>query len=45
MTPKKRYFEAVRLGDDLPAVAKAPVDRAQLVRYAARAQRLLSAAR
>jgi acyl dehydratase len=34
MAPRKLYFEAVRLGDELPAVAKAPIDRVQLARYA-----------
>lgn len=34
MAPRKLYFESVRLGDELPAVAKAPIDRVQLARYA-----------
>ena len=34
MPPRKLYFESVRVGDDLPAVAKAPIDRVQLARYA-----------
>src|SRR5258708_40144980 len=34
MTPRKLYFGAVRPGDGMPAVAKAPVDRVQLSRYA-----------
>ncbi|HVE83142.1 MAG TPA: MaoC/PaaZ C-terminal domain-containing protein [Myxococcales bacterium] len=34
MPPRKLYFEAVRVGDELPAVAKAPIDRVQLARYA-----------
>ena len=34
MPPRKLYFEGVRVGDDLPAVAKAPIDRVQLARYA-----------
>ena len=34
MPARKLYFEAVRVGDELPAVAKAPVDRVQLARYA-----------
>jgi acyl dehydratase len=34
MAPRKLYFEAVKLGEELPALAKAPVDRIQLVRYA-----------
>ncbi len=34
MPARKLYFEAVRVGDELPALAKTPVDRVQLVRYA-----------
>jgi len=34
MPARKLYFEAVRVGDELPAVAKAPIDRVQLSRYA-----------
>ena len=34
MPPRKLYFESVRVGDELPAVAKAPIDRVQLARYA-----------
>ena len=34
MPARKLYFEAVRVGDELPALAKAPVDRVQLSRYA-----------
>jgi len=34
MAARKLYFEAVRVGDELPALAKAPVDRVQLTRYA-----------
>jgi acyl dehydratase len=34
MPPRKLYFEAVRIGDELPAMAKAPIDRVQLSRYA-----------
>jgi acyl dehydratase len=34
MPARKLYFEAVRVGDELPAVAKAPIDRVQLARYA-----------
>src|SRR3954469_336611 len=34
MPPRKLYFESVRVGDELPAVAKAPIDRVQLSRYA-----------
>lgn len=31
---RKLYFEAVRVGEELPALAKAPIDRVQLARYA-----------
>jgi len=34
MAARKLYFEAVRLGDELPPLTKGPVDRVQLVRYA-----------
>jgi acyl dehydratase len=34
MPARKLYFESVRVGDDLPALAKAPLDRVQLARYA-----------
>jgi acyl dehydratase len=34
MPPRKLYFEAARIGDELPALAKAPIDRVQLTRYA-----------
>jgi acyl dehydratase len=34
MPARKLYFEAVRVGEELPALAKAPVDRVQLARYA-----------
>lgn len=34
MPARKLYFEAVRVGDELPAVAKTPIDRVQLSRYA-----------
>ena len=34
MPARKMYFEAVHVGDELPALAKAPVDRVQLSRYA-----------
>ncbi len=34
MPARKLYFEAIHVGDELPALAKAPVDRVQLVRYA-----------
>lgn len=35
MPPRKLYFENVRVGDELPAMAKTPIDRVQLARYAA----------
>jgi acyl dehydratase len=34
MPPRKLYFENVRLGDELPAMARAPIERVQLARYA-----------
>ncbi len=34
MAPRKIYFENVRVGDELPAMAKSPVDRVQLARFA-----------
>ncbi|MBI3182208.1 MAG: MaoC family dehydratase [Myxococcales bacterium] len=34
MPARKLYFESIRVGDELPALAKAPVDRVQLARYA-----------
>ena len=34
MAARKLYFESLRVGDELPAVAKAPIDRVQLCRYA-----------
>ncbi len=34
MPPRKLYFENIRVGDELPAMAKAPLDRVQLARYA-----------
>jgi acyl dehydratase len=34
MPARKLYFESVRVGDELPALAKSPVDRVQLSRYA-----------
>ncbi len=34
MPARKLYFETIRVGDELPALAKAPLDRVQLVRYA-----------
>ncbi len=34
MPVRKLYFEGLRVGDELPALAKAPIDRVQLARYA-----------
>lgn len=34
MPARKLYFESIRVGDELPALAKAPLDRVQLARYA-----------
>jgi acyl dehydratase len=34
MPARKLYFEGIRVGDELPALAKAPIDRVQLSRYA-----------
>lgn len=34
MPARKLYFESVRVGDELPALAKTPIDRVQLSRYA-----------
>jgi acyl dehydratase len=34
MAARKLYFEAVRLGEELPPLTKGPVDRVQLARYA-----------
>jgi len=34
MSARKLYFESVQLGDELPALAKSPIERVQLVRYA-----------
>ena len=34
MPARKLYFEGIRVGDELPALAKAPMDRVQLSRYA-----------
>jgi acyl dehydratase len=34
MASRKLYFEAVRVGEELPPLAKPPVDRVQLSRYA-----------
>ena len=38
MPPRKLYFENVRVGDEIPAMAKAPIDRLQLARYAGATQ-------
>ena len=45
MPARKLYFEAVRVGDELPALAKAPVDRVQLVALRRRLGRLQPRAR
>jgi len=34
MASRKLYFEVIRVGEELPALAKAPLDRVQLARYA-----------
>ena len=34
MPARKLYFESIQVGDELPMLAKAPVDRVQLARYA-----------
>ncbi len=34
MPPRKLYFENIRVGDELPALSRAPIDRVQLARYA-----------
>lgn len=34
MPPRKLFFENVRVGDEIPALAKAPIDRVQIARYA-----------
>ena len=34
MASRKLYFEAVRVGEEMPALSKTPVDRVQLARYA-----------
>jgi acyl dehydratase len=34
MATRKLYFEAVRVGEEMPALTKPPVDRVQLARYA-----------
>lgn len=34
MPPRKLYFENVRVGDEIPAMAKSPVDRVQLAKHA-----------
>ncbi len=38
MPPRKLYFETTRIGDEIPAMAKAPIDRVQLARYAGATQ-------
>jgi acyl dehydratase len=34
MPPRKLYLESVRVGDELPATAKSPIDRVQLAKFA-----------
>lgn len=34
MPARKLYFESIRIGDELPALQKPPLDRVQLARYA-----------
>lgn len=34
MPARKLYFEAVRVGEELPSLSKTPIDRVQLARYA-----------
>ncbi len=34
MASRKLYFEAVRVGEEMPGLSKTPVDRVQLARYA-----------
>ncbi|HZH04677.1 MAG TPA: MaoC family dehydratase [Myxococcaceae bacterium] len=34
MPARKLYFEALRVGDELPTLTKTPIDRVQLARYA-----------
>jgi acyl dehydratase len=34
MSSRKLYYEGVRVGEELPVLTKAPVDRVQLARYA-----------
>src|SRR5512142_644427 len=38
LTARQLYFEAVKLGDELPPLVKPPVDRLQIARYAAAGQ-------
>jgi acyl dehydratase len=38
MPPRKLYFETTRIGDEIPAMAKSPIDRVQLARYAGATQ-------
>src|SRR5512133_759711 len=38
LTARQLYFEAVKVGDELPPLVKPPVDRLQVARYVAAAQ-------
>ena len=38
LTARQLYFEAVKVGDELPPLVKPPVDRLQIARYVAAAQ-------
>jgi acyl dehydratase len=38
LTARQLYFEAVKVGDELPPLVKPPVDRLQIARYAGAAQ-------
>jgi acyl dehydratase len=38
LTARQLYFEAVKVGDELPPLVKPPVDRLQITRYVAAAQ-------
>ena len=38
LTARQLYFEAVKVGDELPPLVKPPVDRLQIARYVGAAQ-------
>ncbi len=38
LTARQLYFEAVKVGDELPPLVKPPIDRLQIARYAGAAQ-------